>query len=274
MSMTKSKQELSSAIYTGHVMHRRNGNIRHRFVYRVFACCFDLDELPVLSRRTTVFSYNRWNLLSFNDRDHGPCDGSVLRPWVESQLVAAGIMQRPERIRLVCFPRLLGYVFNPLSVWFCDDETGSPFAILYEVRNTFGGRYCYVLPVAGETSVRPIVQRCRKRLYVSPFFPIAGEYRFRIRSPDDRLSLAIHYRSEKGGELLATQSGRRGPFTNVALIKAIATHPLMTLKVIAAIHWQALRLFLKGARIQPGLRGTGNSTPGIPAPGSNASSSS
>jgi DUF1365 family protein len=258
--------KLRSAVYVGHVMHRRTGPITHRFRYRVFALCIDLDELPKLAQRIPFFSYNRWNLLGFHDRDHGARDGGDLKSWAHRQLRSAGIERTPSRIRLLCYPRMFGFVFNPLSVWFCEDECGYPFAILYEVSNTFGDSYTYAMAIADSAPGGSIEQGCSKALYVSPFFPVAGSYRFRVRAPDDRLALAILYRSPDGSALYASQTGRRSDFSARALMTAIATHPLMSLKVIAGIHWEALRIWFKGARFhrRPGtvapdaIVGTGN----------------
>lgn len=240
--------ELRTALYVGHVMHRRTGSVAHRFVYRVFALCIDLDELPLLARRLRGFSYNRFNLLSFHDRDHGARNGEPLRLWAEQKLRDAGIDGHPLRIRLLCFPRMLGYVFNPLSVWFCEDEKGETFAIIYEVFNTFGDSHSYVLPVTAPATGDPISHACSKAFHVSPFLPVAGRYAFRLMPPGEKLSLAILYRSCSGDRLAAIQTGRRRNLTSRALLVAAATHPLMTLKVIAGIHWEALQLWRKSAR--------------------------
>lgn len=240
-------------LYRGAVMHRRLGAIRHRFRYRVFSVLVDLDRLPALGERLRLFSYNRANVLSFHDRDHGPRDGTPLRPWVEGHLAAAGLGRVVGgRIRLLCFPRLWGYVFNPLSVYFCDDPDGRLAAIVYEVANTFGGRHAYVEPVVGTPTPGAIVeQTARKGFYVSPFIADEGRYRFRVLPPADRMLVAILQEAPDGQSLHAVLSGRAAPMDDAGLLRAVATHPLMTLKVIAAIYWQAVRLRLKGARFRP-----------------------
>jgi len=243
---------MASALYFGEVMHRRLRPLRHRFVYRVFTGLFDLDELPKLGRRLRLFSHNRLNLFSFHDRDHGRRDGSPLRPWVEGHLAATGIDLDGGRILLLCFPRLLGYVFNPLSVYFCFHRDGGLRAILYEVKNTFGDQHGYLLPVEdGDDGV--VRQSCDKVFHVSPFIEMACRYHFRLRVPDARLALAIRQSTLAGpdGEpdmLVATVTGRRRPLDDATLFRAWLRHPLMTLKVIAAIHFEALRLWRKGAR--------------------------
>ena len=165
-------------VYFGEVMHRRLGAVRHRFTYRVFSVLLDLDRLETLGRRLKLFSYNRVNIFSFQDRDHGARDGSPLRPWVERHLSAAGLGHlRGGRIRLLCFPRLWGYVFNPLSVFFCEAPDGTLAAILYEVSNTFGERHCYLEPV-NPSAAGVIEQGCAKRFYV--FESIAEEFTRRV----------------------------------------------------------------------------------------------
>lgn len=241
-----------AAIYRGSVMHSRLRPMRNRFEYRVFSLLVDVDELPALTRRLRWLSHNRFNLMSLHDRDHGDArPGESLRAWAERTLCAAGIEPPHGPIELLCFPRLLGYVFNPLSLWFCRDPAGRLMAVIYEVHNTFGGRHAYALPVVAGQDERALQQRCGKELYVSPFIPMQAQYSFRLKSPREAFALLIRERGEEGEILRATLSGRRRPLTDSELLKAFAAHPLMTLKVIAAIHWHALRLWLKGARYHP-----------------------
>lgn len=245
---------MRSAIYRGNVMHARMAPVQHRFRYRVFTVLIDLDELPALARSLRWLSHNRFNLMSLHDRDHGnrPADGSAqsepLRVWAERTLCAAGITPPQGRVELLCFPRLLGYVFNPLSLWLCRDGDDRLKAVIYEVHNTFGGRHAYALPVAAGQDEGAIAQRCGKEFYVSPFIAMDAQYSFRLRAPDESFSLLIRERDEAGEMLRATLSGRRRPLTDRELLKAFAAHPLMTVKVIAAIHWHALRLWRKGVR--------------------------
>ncbi|MGF1591626.1 MAG: DUF1365 domain-containing protein [Kiloniellaceae bacterium] len=242
----------ASALYFGKVMHKRLRPFVHGFTYRVFSLYLDLDELAACDRRLRLFSHNRWNLFSFHDRDHGARDGGALKPWIEAQLAAAGIDLAGGPVRLLCFPRVLGYVFSPLSIWFCHHADGSLRAILYEVRNTFGGKHGYLIPVApGHRDGDAIVQSAAKRFYVSPFIAMDSRYDFRLAVPGERLAVAIHQWVPEGGQLLARQSGRRRTLSDGNLLRAFFAYPLMTAKVIGAIHWQALRLWLKGARTLP-----------------------
>ena len=240
----------ASALYLGKVMHKRLRPFVHGFTYRVFSLYLDLDELPRLQRRLRLFSHNRWNLIGFHDRDHGARDGSPLKPWIERQLREAGIELDGGPVRILCFPRMLGYVFNPLAIWFCYHADGGLRAILYEVSNTFDQSHAYLAPVpAGRDARRPIDQSAIKRLYVSPFIGMASRYDFRLAEPGERLAIAIQQWVPEGGQLLARQTGRRHDLTDRALLRAFFAYPLMSLKVIAAIHWEALRLWIKGARL-------------------------
>ena len=177
----------ASALYFGKVMHKRLRPFVHAFSYRVFSLYLDLDEAETLSRRLRLFSHNRWNLFSFQDRDHGPRNGSPLRPWIDRHLSAAGIDLEGGAVRLLCFPRVLGYVFNPLSIWFCHHVDGSLRAVLYEVRNTFGEKHGYLIPLApGHKSGGAVIQDAAKAFYVSPFIAMEQRYDFRLAEPGDR----------------------------------------------------------------------------------------
>ncbi len=227
-------------LYRGHVMHMRLQPKRHRFRYRVFSCLFDIDRIEEAMAGSRIWG----RVLRFENRDHGPRDGSPLRPWVERRLAEIGLAA-PERIELHCFPRLWGYVFNPLSVYFCYRD-GALYATLYEVKNTYGGQEVYVLPAEAQDGM--VRQRQDKTFWVSPFIPMEQTYRFDLAPPGEKLALRIRQHGDDGELLIATHTATGEPATDAALARAVAAHPLMTLKVIAAIHWQALRLALKGVR--------------------------
>ncbi len=238
-----------AALYFGTVLHQRLRPVRHELRYRVFSMLLDLDEIPDLARRLRLFSHNRFNLFSFHDRDHGTRRAEPQRPHVEAQLARAGIALEGGPIRLLCFPRVLGYVFNPLSIYFCHHRDGSLRAVLYEVSNTFGQQHGYLIPVAaGDGIVR---QSCDKLFYVSPFMEMACRYEFRLAPPDEQLTVFIRQSDREGPILHASLEGRRAPVSDRTLLGAFLRYPLMTLKVIAGIHWEALRLWRKGLRIVP-----------------------
>ena len=235
-----------SALYEGLVTHCRLRPRLHRFQYRVFAMLLELDELAALDRDLKLFSYNRWGLFSFQDRDHG--DGRPLHAWLDDLLAQTGILAKGAR-RVLCYPRILGYVFNPLSVWFCHDRHGALKAIVYEVHNTYDERHAYVLPV-GEAS-KLVRHGCAKAFYVSPFLSQGCRYQFRIRPPADEVTIAIHEEEAGAAILNASFAGRRRALTDGALAKMLLRYPLMTLKVVFAIHFEAVRLMLKGVRRHP-----------------------
>jgi uncharacterized protein len=238
-----------SCIYRGEVMHRRLIPMRHRFVYRVFSMLLDLDEIPALGRRFKLFSHNRWNLFGFCDKDHGSRDGEPVRQWIDAHLRRAGFDPEGFKVFIHCFPRVLGYVFNPLTIYFCYDGDNQPRAILYEVKNTFGEQHGYLIPVgADRQGGQPIVQGCDKAFHVSPFIDMAARYRFRLKEPGEKLSILIRQSLRDGETLLATHTARREALSDGALLRILATYPLMTAKVMIAIHWEALKLWTKGAR--------------------------
>jgi len=242
----------SSCLYFGRVTHARLRPFRHRFAYRVFSLYIDLDDLPALARRLRLFSHNRWNLFSLFDRDLGPRDGGPLKDWIEGHLAAAGIHLRGGRVRLLCFPRVLGYVFNPLAIWFCYDTDERLRAVLYDVSNTFGQAHGYLLPVEPrDHSGRAIEQHCAKELYVSPFMDMEATYRFRLGEPGSRLAIRIDQEDSEGRGFVATHTAGRAPLHNATLLYACFAYPLMTLKVIGGIYWEAWRLWRKGARLRP-----------------------
>jgi uncharacterized protein len=236
----------ASWLYRGRVMHHRLRPVRHRFTYRVFSLFLDLDELPALDRQLRLFSVDRPNLLSFRAIDHGARDGSPLRPWVLERLAEAGLILARPHIRLLCFPRILGYAFNPISVYFCY-ESERLAAVVYEVKNTFGGQHVYTFGVHHVGSgQRVAVHSCDKQFYVSPFVDMAARYDSHITAPGERLALVIR-ESERGEPLLiASQVGERRPLTDRVILQCLAADLLMTFKVFVGIHIEALRLWLKG----------------------------
>ena len=262
---------IASCLYAGSVAHHRMRPKVHRLRYRVFWMLLDLDEIDGLSKKFKLFSRNRFNLASFFDRDHGDGSNRSLRDQAAALLRAAGCEAASHRIKLFCMPRILGYGFNPLSVYFCYRQDGALAAIIYQVHNTFGERHSYVLPVDG-AATEIIVQRCDKDFFVSPFLGMDMSYDFRVRPPAARVNIAIQGREENEPVISASLSGERSDLTDAAILKAFASHPLLTLKVTASIYWHALRMVLRGFRIerhQPkGQRATPAAPrhPGPPAP--------
>lgn len=238
----------ASALYFGEVMHRRTMPRAYRFRYRVFSLLVDIDELEGLDRRLWLFSHNRFNLVSFHDRDFGARDGSDLRQWVEGHLREAGLMPAGGPIRILCFPRVLGYGFSPLSVWYCHRPDGRLQAVLLEVRNTFGEKHHYLVEAGDDGRIEgDRAWETDKAFHVSPFIGSDLRYRFRFAGPDSRLLVRVegHWDPERDGpEMLATWSGERRPLTDRRLFALAMRVPFLGLKIITLIHWHGLRLWL------------------------------
>ncbi|MGB5832849.1 MAG: DUF1365 domain-containing protein [Thiohalocapsa sp.] len=236
-------------VFFTRVMHKRIFPVQYRFEYRVFSLLLDVDALHRLPR---LISGARFNLFRFEPRDHGQRDGSPLRPWAERMLRERGIELAGGRIRLLCFPRVLGFGFNPLSLWYCEHRDGRLRAVIAEVNNTFGEHHFYLLANAGNPIDWPMRGAATKCFHVSPLMDMRGDYQFRLSRPDDHLAVLIRQYDEHGRlKLVATQTGHGEPMTNRSLWRAFLRTPLMTLKVMTAIHWQALKIWLRGARYFP-----------------------
>lgn len=239
---------LNSAIYAGHVLHVRSRPKKHSLRYSVFSLLVDLDEIEELNGRMRLFGYNRAALYSVHDVDHGNGRPGELRNWVEERLSAAGLEATDWKIRMLCYPRILGYVFNPLTVYFCYRADGALEAVLYEVCNTFNERHTYVIPVNADGGAI-LRHRCAKEMYVSPFMPMNCEYNFRISPPTDDVAINIGENDPEGPLLFATFSGKRRPLSDKGLLHMVLKYPLMTLKVMGGIHWEALKLWWKGVPV-------------------------
>jgi DUF1365 family protein len=240
----------AASLYFGEVMHARLKPVGHRFNYRVMSLLIDLDRLEDADRQSALFGVNRAALYSFNEADHGDRDGLPLRAYVRRRAAEHGIDLAGGRVLLLCYPRLLGYTFNPLSVYFCYRPDGGLALVIYEVRNTFGAIHAYALPVKpGEISDAGVRQKHDKLFYVSPFVEMAMRYRFRVLPPGDCVKLRILETDSEGPLLAATFNGRRRALNTLALLRSFFALPVVTVKIIAAIHWEALRLWLKGVRL-------------------------
>ena len=236
-----------SFIYSGEVIHKRFKPKEHSFKYKVFSLLIDLSEIQTIEKKIPFFSYNKINLISFFDKDHGDRDGSSLKVWVEKNLNLLGIDESIIKIKLLCYPRIFGYVFNPLSIFFVYNKNSSLIAILYEVKNTFGEQHTYVFKV--DANKKLIKNNCTKKFYVSPFMDLSSEYFFKILDPGNNLSVIIDQRDHEGKLFYASQNGIRSDLSRKNLFFSYLKHPLMTFKIIAAIHFEALRLWIKGINL-------------------------
>lgn len=239
----------SSALYVGKVMHQRLRPRRHRLSYDLYMLLLDLDELDQCAAGLRLFSRGARNLFSFYDSDHGAGGGEPLRAQVERHLDAAGLAIAGGAIRLLTMPRVLGFVFNPISVYFCYHRDGTLVATLYEVNNTFGQRHSYLLPVEPGAGAA-FRQSVAKRFYVSPFMGMDMAYAFRVVPPADTLGVGITGSDDAGAVITAVLTARRRALTDAALLRVFVAMPLVTLKVVAGIGWEALRLWVKGVPLR------------------------
>jgi hypothetical protein len=236
----------NSLIYTGTVIHKRFKPKKHSFKYKVFSLLIDLSELKILDKSLKLFSYNKFNIISFYDKDHGSRDGSSLKTWVIDNLKKNNIQTDDIQIKLLCYPRIFGYVFNPLSVFYVYDKNLDLITILYEVKNTFGEQHTYIFKSDKQQNL--IQHVCKKKFHVSPFIEMNCVYFFRLLKPGNKISVIIDQNDEGGKILFASQDGIKNELNNKTLIKIYLKHPLMTFKIILAIHYEAFKLWIKGIK--------------------------
>ncbi|MDP3404275.1 MAG: DUF1365 domain-containing protein [Brevundimonas sp.] len=243
-----------SALYVGGVVHHRVHGIQHTLRYRLYMLLLDIDTAEARIRPLRWLTHGRFGLMSWRARDHGDRSGTPLREQVETHLSAAGIDIAGGPVRLLCMPRILGYGFNPLAVYFCHRPDGTLAALLYEVTNTFHERHSYLVavpspPPPGEGAFRtPIRQTTEKTFFVSPFMDMDLTYDFTVHAPDQAVSVVVAVRRGDTPILTASFAGARRPLNDRELLRAWLSHPLLTWKVMWGIHWEALRGMLKGAK--------------------------
>jgi len=236
----------TSCIYSGFVTHERFKPKKHFFSYKTFSLLIDLNEIEDIEKKIKFFSYNKFNILSFYNLDHGNRDGSSLIKWVKNTLKKSKLNFKIGKIKLLCYPRFFGYVFNPLSVFYCYDINFKLKAILYEVKNTFNEQHTYIFRCS--TSSNLILHKCNKKFYVSPLIEMETFYNFRLLKPGKKLNVLIKQNDKKGLLLIARQTGKRLNLSSKNLFFEFLKHPLMSFKVILAIHFEAFRLWSKGIK--------------------------
>jgi len=234
---------MNSNIYNGYVTHTRFKPVKHFLKYKTFSLFIDLDELELLDKKFKIFSFNKFNIFSFHNKDHGERNGKSLKEWVLYNLKKFKIGKNINRIKLLCYPRIFGYVFNPLSIFYCY-ENNILKAVFYEVKNTFNEQHTYIFKIKDDKNIQ---QSCKKKFYVSPFMDKKTFYNFELKPPGDKLSVLIKQTDKNGLILTALQTGERKNFSSKQLIINFFKYPLMTLKIISAIHFEALLLWKKGA---------------------------
>ena len=237
----------NSYIYSGNVVHKRFKPKIHSFKYKVFSLLIDLSELELLDKNLKIFSYNKFNIVSFYDGDHGARDGSSIKEWVIDNLKKNNINNENIQIKLLCYPRIFGYVFNPLSVFYIYDNNSNLISVLYEVKNTFGEQHTYIFKTDIDQNL--IQHMCKKKFHVSPFIEMDCVYFFRLLKPGNKISVIIDQNDKKGKILYASQDGVKSEITNLNIINSYLKHPLMTFKIILAIHFEAFKLWSKGIKL-------------------------
>ena len=236
----------TSCIYSGFVTHERFKPKKHFFSYKTFSLLIDLNEIEDIEKKIKFFSYNKFNILSFYNLDHGNRDGSSLIKWVKNTLKKSKLNFKIGKIKLLCYPRFFGYVFNPLSIFYCYNKNSELKAILYEVKNTFNEQHTYIFRCS--TSSNLILHKCNKKFYVSPLIEMETFYNFRLLKPGKKLNVLIKQNDKKGLLLIARQTGKRLNLSSKNLFFEFLKHPLMSFKVILAIHFEAFRLWSKGIK--------------------------
>ena len=237
---------MNSCIYNGEVTHTRFKPVRHFLKYQTFSLLIDLDEINQLDKSINIFSHNKFNIFSFYDKDHGERDGSDLKEWILKNISKFNIKGEINKVKILCYPRIFGYVFNPLSVFYVYDKEENLISILYEVKNTFGEQHTYTFKVKNNKKL--LQHNCTKKFHVSPFIEMNCNYFFRLLKPGQKISVIIDQYQENEKILYASQDGKRTDFTTLELVKSYLKHPLMTFKIISAIHFEAFKLWIKGIK--------------------------
>ena len=235
---------IKNNILIGKVVHKRLSPIRHKLAYSVFALMLDCDDFSNLSKKTNLLSYNKFNLFSIYDKDHG--NGEPIKDFLE-EIKNNVITKKPVVcFSMIAYPRVFGYVFNPLSTYFIYNKHSELISIFYEVKNTFGEQHTYIFKAQDEKTVQ---NKCKKKFYVSPFIEMDCEYHFKTLNPREQLSVVINQNDKDGKLLFASQDGISKDFNNKNLILSYLTHPLMTFKIIGAIHYEAFKLWAKRIKL-------------------------
>ena len=240
-------------LYKGDVWHKRKSPKVHSFRYPIFYLLLDLDDLASGNAKPWCLSFDRFNVFSVCQQDYGDFTSGSLKDHILDVLSKGGI-RAPNQIMMLTLPRMLGYAFNPMTSFYCYDQDGGLTAILYEVHNTFGERHTYIHQVEPDTQ-KSVSHSVEKRFHVSPFFPVDGTYKFHHRRPAEKLSLAIQYSDASGTPLMtACLTGERKALNTAALLSVFVKIPLIPFKVIGAIHYQALKLWIKRIEFFGNLR--------------------
>ena len=241
---------MNSNLYKTTIVHQRYLKFHHRFKYSALSMYIDYDEIDMLSKKIRYFSYNKFNVFSFFDKDHGFRDNKTLRSFVESFLNNRKLKFDNLKIKIMCFPRILGYVFNPLSVIYCF-ENNNLVAIFYEVKNTSNEQHIYCFSSKEDKNLNEYNHSCYKNFYVSPFIGMKATYRFKNTIPKQKLFININLFDKDSKKILtASQFGKRISFNSINLFKELFINPLVTIKIIFAILYEAFFIYLKGGKFR------------------------
>lgn len=238
-------QDAPLTLMSGQTTHVRFMPFEQRFSYKLFMIDLDIDRLDEVGAMSSLFKINSPGLFSFSEADHGARGETSLRVWAERKFKAANVDLKGGSIRLMTFPRHLFYKFAPISLWFGHDIGGQLQGVIYEVNNTFGETHSYVARAQHEALNR---HQADKTFHVSPFFDVSGKYQFKLRAWDEGVNLVVDSISDAGRTHMATINAKRRPASSSTLLKAALSRPLSSLGVTAGIHWEALKLWLKGAK--------------------------
>tara|TARA_B100000029_G_C17540230_1_gene946386 strand:- start:804 stop:1577 length:774 start_codon:yes stop_codon:yes gene_type:complete len=239
---------MNTKLILSSIVHKRYGKIEHFFKYKVPSLFLDLDELEIIKSKSKIFSINSFNIFSFNERDHGYRDERSIREFITEMLHEYKVTYNNLKIQILCFPRIFGYVFNPLSIIYCYDKSGL-ISIFYEVKNTSNEQHTYVFVRGDSKDSKNLKHECKKFFYVSPFIGMKGKYFFTNKITKDYINIIIDlYDNNNKKILMASQSGKLTDFKVSKLLKYNVLNPLFGLKVMCAILFESIRIVFKGGK--------------------------
>ena len=239
---------MNTKLIISSIIHKRYGKIQHFFKYKVPGIFLDLDELEIIQSKSKIFSINAFNIFSFNEKDHGYRDKRSIKEFIIQSLKKYDVNYNNLKIKILCFPRIFGYVFNPLSILYCYDEDNL-ISIFYEVKNTSNEQHTYIFANGKNSKDATLKHECLKDFYVSPFIGMTGKYLFRNKLTNEYINIIIDlYDNNNKKILMASQSGKFTDFKASKLLKYNLLNPLFGFRVMSAILFESLKIVLKGGK--------------------------